>query len=220
MQKRKIIFDDYDTAQHGWTLTGWALGAPEQKTNYVDKPSGDGAWDLSTALTDGVLKYRDRPLTASFESSVGTRLEREETIRGMINKLDGMRVHIRLPDDDLHYVVGRLHVVREYNDLSHAAVTVEATCEPWKYANNETVVILTATTAKQTYYLVNGGRRVVVPTLQVEGSTVLLEYGTRSISLGVGSYQWPDLLLTPGTHSLTVSGIGSVIVTYREAVLA
>lgn len=221
MQKRKIIIGDYDTAAHGWTLTRWKLSAAVQKTRYVDKPSGDGAWDLSTALTDGVPKYNDRELTATLECSENSRLEREAVIQHMINLLDGFRWKIRLPDDDLHYIMGRLHVAREYNDLAHASVTVRAVCEPWKYANAETLVSLTASASRQTAQLTNKGRQVVVPTLTVTGASasVLLEYGASSITLSAGTYQWPSLILAPGRHELTLSGTGSVLVSYREAVL-
>lgn len=219
MQKRKILIGDYDTAVHGWTLAGWTLSGAEQKTNYLEKPNGDGSWDLSTALTDGIPKYRDRSLTITLECSEGTRLDREAVIRNMINLLDGLRWEIRLPDDDFHFIVGRVHVIREYNDLAHASVTVTAVCDPWKYSNAETVVALVATATKQTAILQNNGRRAVVPTLKVEGSSVLLAFGTASKALATGSYQWPDILLTPGRHVLTYSGTGSVIITYREAVL-
>lgn len=219
MEKRKIILGTYDTAVHGWTLTGWTLARAEQKTKYLDKPNGDGAWDLSTALTDGIMRYKDRNLKATFECSEGTRLEREERIRHLINALDGMKVEIRLPDDDQHYVVGRLAIKREYNDLAHAAITVEAVCEPWKYANTETVVTVTATATKQRVTLYNGGRRAVVPTLTVTGSSVLLEYGDASQALSAGTYQWPNLLLAHGQIALSVSGSGVISFTYREAVL-
>lgn len=221
MQKRRIIIGDYHTDAHGWTLTGWTLSRAEQKTNYLEKPNGDGSWDLSTALTDGIPKYTDRELTATFECSEGTRMEREETIRNMINLLDGFRWEIRLPDDDQHHVVGRVHVVREYNDLAHAAVTVTAICEPWKYSNAETIVTMAVIHEKQPITLYNNGRRAIVPTLNVggAGASVLLEYGTRSQALSAGTYQWPDLLLTPGSHRVLCSGSGTLTVTYREAVL-
>lgn len=214
-----MLLGTYDTAEHGWTLTGWRLEAAEQKTNYIEKPNGDGSWDLTTALSDGIVKYKDRPLTASFECSEGTRLEREALIRQMINQLDGMKVEIRLPDDDYHYVMGRLHVVREYNDLAHAAVTVTATCEPWKYSIAETIVTVAATETKQRVTLYNGGRRAVVPLITVTGSSVLLEYGTASQAFSSGEYKWPHVLLTTGSLSLTYSGSGTVTFTYREAVL-
>ena len=219
MEKRKIILGDYDTAIHGWTLTGWKLGAAEQKTKYIEKPNGDGSWDVSTVLTDGIIRYSDRPFTASLECSEGTRREREAMISQMVNSLDGMRVNIYLPDDDAHHVIGRLHVVREYNDLVHAAVTVTSTVEPWKYTNTDTAVTVTASSEKRSVILNNGGRRAVVPTINVTGGSVLLEYDTVTQAMSEGTYQWPKLLLTPGVHTLTYSGSGSVTFTYREAVL-
>lgn len=218
MIKRKIIFGTYDTAAHGWTLTGWQLGVAEQKTNYVDKPGGDGSWDLSTALTDGIMRYSDRNLTATFECSEGDRLSREATIREMINTLDGMRLDIELPDDPYHHVTGRIRVARDYNDPAHAAVTVTAICEPWKYSNTETVVTLSAGATAKSATLVNNGRRAVVPTLTVADS-VLIVLGATALTLSAGTYQLPDILLTTGTHTLTYSGSGSLIITYREAVL-
>lgn len=222
MKKRGLTLGTYNTADYGWVLqAGWKLSPAEQKTNYVDRPGGDGSWDLSTTLTDGIPRYKTRTLTATFECSDGDRLSRETKIRNMINLLDGMQENIKLPDDDFHYIFGRLHVSRDYNDLAHAAVTVTAVCDPWKYSNTETVVGLTASATKQAVKLTNKGRRSVVPTLNVTGTgaSVRLEYGTGSMALGVGTYQWPDLLLTPGSHEVLYSGTGSVTITYREAVL-
>lgn len=216
--KRKITFGNYDTAANGWTLTGWKLSAAEQRTKYLDKTSGDGSWDLSTALTDGIIRYNDRELVATFECSEGDRLSREAKIRQMVNQLDGERLNIELPDGPFHYVTGRLHVVREYNDNAHAAVTVSARCEPWRYANTETVISITVANSAQTAQLVNGGKRALVPVLMVTGE-VVLTYGTETTTLTSGDYQWPELLLTPGTHDITVSGTGQITVTYREAVL-
>lgn len=221
MIKRRIVFGTYDTAANGWTLAGWKLGAAVQKTNYVDKPGGDGSWDFSTVLTDGMARYRDRTLTVTLECSEGDRLSREAKIRHMVNLLDGVREDIVLPDDSTHHLNGRLHVVRDYNDLAHAKVTVTATCQPWKFANIETEVKLTASTTAQKARLVNGGRRAVVPTLKVTGTnaSVQLMYGAATLTMAAGTYQWPELLLTPGTHEITYVGSGSLSISYREAVL-
>ena len=221
MQKRKIIFGEYDTAAHGWTLTGWNLTAAEQKTKYIEKQAGDGSWDLSTALTDGVARYSDRTLTAKLECSEGNRTSREAAIRHLVNTLDGMRVDITLPDDDQHFINGRLHVVREYNDLAHAAVTVTAVCGPWKYAKAKTFCPLTLTAAKQKVILTNGGRRTLVPDIKVTGGPMFIEYDKMITEVpGDGqTYQWPDLVLTPGAHRITVSGAGTALISYREAVL-
>lgn len=219
MTKRTIAFGGYDTAANGWTLAGWQLSPAEQKTNFVERTGGDGSWDLSTALTDGQPRYYDRTLTVNLEHSGGDRLSREAIIRQMINQLDGLRQNIELPDDPFHYITGRLHVAREYNDPAHAAVTVTAVCGPWKYSTTEKQVTLTAATAEKTAQLVNVGRLAVVPTLTVTGSSVLVKFGTFSRALSAGTYQLPDLLLTPGTHALKYSGTGTLGIKFREAVL-
>lgn len=221
MQKRKIIIGGYDTAAQGWTLAAWKFEPAEQKTNFIERTGGDGSWDLSTAMTDGQPRYYDRTLSVTLERSDGDRLSREAAIRNMVNLLEGMRERIILPDDDDHYITGRLHVARGYNDPAHASVSITAVCEPWKYSNADKVVTLTAATAEKTVQLVNNGRRAVVPTLTVTGSgaSVRLAFGTTSRTLGAGTWQVPDLLLTPGTFDLKYSGTGTLAIKYQEAVL-
>jgi hypothetical protein len=213
------MIGEYDTAENGWTLSAWSFSPAKHKENMVAKPAGDGAWDLSTALSDGIPRYQPRTLTATLERSDGDRESREFEIRDMINALDGLQWEIYLPDDVDVYVVGRVSVARNYSDLAHASVIVTATCEPWKYSQYESMQEIRATSAAQAHHIYNGGRRAVVPTLKVEGGEVLLVYGAASRALSAGTYQVPDLLLTPGVHEITVSGSGLLRITYREAVL-
>lgn len=222
MQKRRFILGDYNTAYFGWTLTGWKLEAAEQKTTFVDKPNGDGSWDLSTTLTDGVPKYKDRKLTITLEASEGSRMEREAIIREMVNTLHGARVNITLPDDDDHYMVGRLHVAREYNDLAHAAVTVTAICEPWKYSTIQTVIVLQASDSWQSAMLTNAGGRVVSPWITVSGSNASVVMWFNNMQLSIGPHKgfyWADLIVKPGSHEFMYQGSGTITLTYREAVL-
>lgn len=219
MLARSVMFGEYDTASHGWTLAGYKLSDPEQKTNYIEKPGGDGSWDLSTFNTDGLPRYKDRSLTVTLEHSGGTRVDREDIINLMINKLDGLEWHITLPDRPGYFLTGRVHVAVDYNDLAHAKVTVTAVCAPWFYKLTETEYVLTVTETEKAVKLTNNGRRAMVPTLKVTGSTTLL-YGSSYLELTTpGTYEWPVLLLTPGEHLLEYSGAGTLTVTYREAVL-
>ena len=222
MEKRKIIFGSYDTDLNGpWTLSSWSLTAAEHHSQYVQVPGRDGDLDLSTALTDGTPRYGSRTLTATLERSDGTRLERESAINTMINWLDGWRMDIRVPDDEGHYLTGRVHVAKLYNDPAHAAVTVTAVVDPWRYNNYETAVKLTAGTDAVEARLTNSGRRTVVPLLTISGDSaqVLLVYGANSWALGAGTYQLPDLIVPQGGISITYSGVGELSFTYREAVL-
>lgn len=219
MQKRTLKIGEYDTAEHGWTLTSYAVSDPEQKTHYIEKTAGDGSWDLSTAVTDGIPRYKDRAFTAVLECSVGNRTERAALISRLFNLLDGFEWPIVTPDHAGHYLTGRVHVALNYNDLAHASVTVTAVCEPWFYKAQETAFSLAVDQEERRVVLPNDGRKVLVPLLTVTG-TALLKYGTSSVQLtDAGSYEWPTLLLTPGDHTLTYSGDGQLVIKYREAVL-
>jgi hypothetical protein len=220
MEKRGFLIGNYDTAAEQWTLTEWKLADPAVVTDLVDVPGRrKGPLDLSTALTDGDPVYGSRQLTATFECSEGTRMEREARISTMVNWLDGWRLNIVLPDDPYRYITGRVSVARNYNDLAHASVSVTAICEPWRYNAAETTVVLSATATAQAAALLNGGRLSVVPRLQVSGGDVVLVYGASSWALGEGVYDLPDLLLQAGESVVTYSGAGVLTLTYREAVL-
>lgn len=225
MIKRTIKLGDYDTAAHGlWTLAGWDFPEPVQETNLVAVPGRvKGPLDLSTALTDGEPSYSARVLSIVLESSEGDRLARKARIADMVNMLHGRRVDIVLPDDPLHYATGRLAIKTLYNDPAHASVQVTATCEPWLYAMDETVLPLQATATAQTSLLRNSGAMSVVPLVQIAaaaGASVNLKYRDFSWSLAAGDYKLPDLLLTPGDHVIEYSGTGTLTITYREAVIA
>lgn len=219
MAKRGMIIGSYYTNVR-WILASWALDAPELITDLVDVPGRrKGPLDLSTALTDGDPVYGSRLLEAVFECSEGTRMEREAWISEMINSLDGYIHHIVLPDDPLHYLVGRVSVTKQYNDLAHASVRVTATCEPWRYSVAETMATLTATETPQTATLPNSGRLAVVPQLTITGGDFRLVAGSQTWALGVGTYMLPDLLLFKGGQVITYSGSGTLTAIYREAVL-
>lgn len=226
MIKRTARIGDYDTAVYGWTLAGCVLSPPEQKTNYVERTGGDGSWDLSTVLTGGIPRYKDRSLTLTLENSEGRRADREKIISAMVNQLDGLVWQIVIPDHPDYYLVGRVHVAVNYSDLAHAKVTVTATCQPWLYKARETVreldAPITASTDAATFLILNEGRRVVTPVLTVNG-TAHLGFKEYRQSFTTGTYEWPALQLAPGQNELTYTGsyngTDTLTLTYREAVL-
>lgn len=221
MDKRKIIIGTYDTAVTGlWTLCEWELSPAEQETDFVEVPGRKkGPLDMSTALTDGDPVYGPRTLRAVLESSEGSRLERESRINVMVNWLDGWRADIKLPDDEQHYIVGRVSVKKLYNDPAHGSVELTATCEPWRYNNEETKVVLPGSAEVQKATLPNAGRLAVVPLLTVSDGDVLLTAGGASWALGPGTYALPDLLMQSGGKEIEYSGTGTLTFTYREGVL-
>ena len=224
MSKRRIKIGSYDTAVDGlWTLSSWHLSEAELAESYASVPGrADGPLDLSTILTDGEPHYNARTFEAVLESSEGTRLEREARINAMINQLDGYRHNIILPDDDTRYICGRVRIKKIYNDLAHCSVQVTATCEPWRFNVEETILVLDASETEKLAVLTNEGRKSVIPVIDISES-ILLKYSTNqetfSWTKSEGQYIFPDLYLTPGTHQIHYSGSGQIKFTYREAVL-
>lgn len=221
MEKRGLKIGTYDTVVDGqWLLTGLVFSDPVQVTDYVEVPGRrKGPLDLTASLTDGDPTYESRTLTATFESSEGSRLERENRIEVMTNRLNGWKWDITLPDDNKHYIVGRVSVSKLYNDTAHASVQVTAICEPWRYKNEETKVVLIGATEVQTATLYNNGRLMTQPHLTVTGGDVLLAMGGLNWALSPGNYVLPDLLLPQGGKTITYSGAGTLTFTYREGIL-
>ena len=205
MAKRTIKFGDYDTAETGlWTLTGLSLSNPEQQTNYIEVPGRRGGLlDLSTAMTDGEPVYNSRTLKATFESSEGTRAERETRLNTMLNTLDGYSMKIILPDDTTHYLQGRLTVKKKYNDDAHASVEVSAVCEPWRYKTTAYKASATAAATKWVNFrMYNRGRASVVPTITIEttAADAAVKYNGATWRLAPGTYTIPAIVF-PGNDT-------------------
>lgn len=218
MKKRTVKIGDYDTAARGWTLAGCKLADPVLKENYVEKPGGDGSWNLTGAVTGGIPRYKNRPLEITLECSEGDREHREALINELVNTYDGYEWPVVLPDRPDHYLTAQLRVAVNYSDLAHAAVTITGTCEPWLYSARESIVELTGAVGIQRATIRNSGRRAMVPTLTVSGS-IQLKYGIFTADLTTGVYEWSPLLLTPGLHEVEYNGDGTLAITFREAVL-
>ena len=219
MNKRSIDIGGYNTAAEGWTLSALSFSDPVHDQVLIKIPGSSVTLDMSTVLSDGEPTYSTRTLTATLECSEGTRRDRLALVSDMINRLDGRRVDIVLPDDPNRYVTGRVAVKTRYNDLAHASVSISATCDPWRYSDTETVVSLVGASTQKTKTLTNGGRKAVVPAIQVEGGEVSLGFGENTWTLSVGSYVLPDIYLTPGNHSVTYKGTGTAVLTWREGIL-
>lgn len=218
MEKRKIIFGTYDTSLNGWTLTEWIFEAPVYKANFVSVPGRDGDLDLSTSLTGGEPVYNSRMLTATFESSEETRLIRETIINTMVNKLDGIRMKIYIPDDNDHYLEGRVHVEKKYNDIAHASVIITAVCDPWRYSKEETTVTISASTTEMITSLQNDSKKSIVPLIEVTSSSIHVTYGEKTWDLSKGKYKLPDFCVPPGTSSVKYKE-GTAIIKYRQVIL-
>ena len=214
---RFFVLDKYNT-WYDWrlTLTAKDVTAPEAKTNYVSIDGMSGTLDLSEALTGDVL-YNDRTVTASFWSSEGTFQERATLLKTVTAALHGKKVRIIEPDDPEHYFLGRIKIKGVEQDQVHLAFTIEATCEPWRYAVEETERRVDVN-GDLDAVINNTGVKTLTPTLTVTG-TVYVTFNGNTTELTAGTWKITDLRLAQGVNVVKLTGWGSVTFTYREASL-
>lgn len=214
---RFFVLDKYNT-WYDWrlTLTAKDVTAPEAKTNYVSIDGMSGTLDLSEALTGDVL-YNDRTVTASFWSSEGTFQERAALLKTVTAALHGKKVQIIEPDDPEHYFLGRIKIKGVEQDQVHIAFTIEATCEPWRYAVEETERRVDVN-GDLDAVINNTGVKTLTPTLTVTG-TVYVTFNGNTTKLTAGTWKITDLRLAQGVNVVKLTGWGSVTFTYREASL-
>lgn len=215
---RAVQFGEFHTADD-WDLilNAKTMNPPNPKTVTVTVDGRDGDLDLSEALT-GEVKYSRRSATFTFLLTGYTESERAETLTEIINSIHGKNLNIIEPDDPDHYLVGRCTVSDVKNTKAYASFKVTADCEPYRYATNEVNRFITASATPVDVILTNTGRKTVTPTLTVDG-TVNLAFGSSNVALETGTYKLSSLLLKTGTTTVTVSGSGTVMFTYREGVL-
>lgn len=212
---RAFIFDKFHT-WYDWrlTLTGKSHPDPEPNFNYIKLDGANGTIDATEALT-GEVTFADRTVVADFVTSEGTRQERDAVLREISARLHGRKVKIVEPDDPDHYFLGRCKVKPGEKSAVQMAFSIEATCDPWRYAVDaiERTVDVDGTVD---VVLRNNDRKTVVPTLTVNGS-VTIEYKGATTTLGAGVYKIPDLKLWQGVNVVRLTGTGSVTFIYREA---
>lgn len=217
MNRRYFILDKFNT-WYDWRciLTAKTLTAAEPKTTYVSIDGASGDLDMSEALT-GEPVYNNRTVTASFACTEGTYKDREELLRKIRTALHGRKVQIIEPDDPDHYFLGRVKIKEEKNHAAYMEFTIEANCDPWRYAIQETARTVSASGGIDVV-INNHGDKSLCPVLDVTGRVVLSFMG-KTAELTTGSYKVADLKLARGANVVNVSGTGSVKFAYREALL-
>ena len=213
---RAFTIDGYNT-YHDWglVLTAKSIPPAEPKLVYIPLDGKNGSLDLTEALA-GETTYQDIPLSASFSLSGGDYVTRERRLCGIILLLQGRKVRIVEPDDPDHYLLGRVRVKRGVHHAAYHTFTIEATCEPWRYALEPTRRTVPVD-GEVDVVLNNTGARTVRPDLEVDGD-VVVEFNGLTATLTSGRHQLADIRLKSGANVVHLSGEGTVTFIYTEAV--
>ena len=215
--ERQFKIGDFETwIDWDLILTSKDVTPPEPKSMYVDIDGMDGSLDLSESLTGGPV-YKDRTVSATFWTDRGSRKDRSALIRDIVNNIHGKKLPIIEPDDPDHYFLGRVKVKDINNIIPYATISIEATCEPWRYLNEDITRYFKVNSLDPTALVfTNEGAKTVCPEIKITGAITLMYDGIET-QLSAGVYKISDLKFKQGKNVVEVSGSGSVTFTYKEA---
>lgn len=200
---------------HSWDdlellLTSVEIGSAKPKYKEVEVEGSSVVLDYTEAF--GEVKYGQRLLVFGFKTIVPRSQFR--TVHSKVqDALQGLRVDISLDDDPEYYYSGRISVSPFTNEKNIGIISIECKCEPWKYKKVDTVVAQSVD-GSATISLQNSRKRVV-PTITTTAE-MTIAFDGYSGTYNAGTFIIPELELSQGANSVTVTGTGNITFTYRE----
>lgn len=213
----EVFFDGIASFRDwGLYLTSLTIDAPKPKEIYVEIPNGDGALDLTEALT-GEVHYESRPFEAIF--AIKPETYSVELVRWMIGYLNGKQRTIRTKEEPGYYLIGRCATSLK-NDGVLATLTVKATCQPWKFKNDVTAINATIGASGTTTLNLANERKRVIPTITASAA-VIIAFNGQTISVNVGTQRLTNIALSYGDNALSITGAEGTTVSfeYQEGAL-
>jgi len=209
-----ILFGDYHSYRDlRLILVSKEIGAPAVKVNKIDIPGADSSLDLTDFF--GEPKYEDTMHKFTFVS-IEPQSQFLSQFSLVKNAIHGKKDRIILDDDPSFFYYGRMHVSSFTNEKNIGHITVECECEPYKYKLAQTVVTK-AINGTQAITLTNGRKRAVPEVTITTDSSINIVYQTSNVwDLGSGSFTLPELELTEGDNTVTVTGTGTITFKWWE----
>ena len=213
----EVFFDGIASFRDwGIYLSSIVIDDPKPKEIYVDIPNGDGALDLTEALT-GEVHYESRPFEAVF--TIKPETYSVELVRYLRNYLNGKQRTIRTKDEPGYYVIGRCATSIKKDGVL-TLLTVKATCQPWKYKNDVTAINTTIGASGTNTLNLTNERKRVIPTITASAA-VTIAFNGKTISVNAGTQRLTNIALSYGDNLLTITGAEgtTVLFEYQEGAL-
>lgn len=213
----EVFFDGIASFRDwGIYLSSIVIDDPKPKEIYVDIPNGDGALDLTEALT-GEVHYESRPFEAVF--TIKPETYSVELVRYLRSYLNGKQRTIRTKEEPGYYLIGRCATIVKKDGVL-AVLTVKATCQPWKYKNDVTSINTTIGASGTTTLNLTNERKRVIPTITASAA-VTIAFNGQTISVNAGTQRLTNIALIYGNNALTITGAAGTTVSfeYQEGAL-
>lgn len=213
----QAFFNEMDYSELGLRLLSLTIEAARPKEYYVDIPSGDGALDLTEALT-GEVHYDDRNVEAVYRLQLGE--DTQDIVERINNDLNGKKVTVHQPEKVGYHLLGRCSVAYRRRNHIYGELTITARCRPWYYKNNLTVRSATMGDSGTASLFLHNSRKRVIPTVTTSNEATISFRG-KTIVATAGSHRFTNLVLTEGQNELALSGAAGTTVNfeYQEGAL-
>lgn len=211
-----VTFNNEKSAYYDWNvvLVKADIPLPSPKTLAVNIAGADGVIDLSEVVS-GDIKFNNRTIKLTFEMMDDTNYT--SLISEMANYFHGKVLTFRFDNDDSWYWKGRA-VINTWECVRRLGkIVVAIDCEPYKYANTETSVMITVSNNTKNIILKNE-RKHICPELVVTGTPTLVWNGV-DYPLTSSVTQLINLVLGEGDNFIKVKGNGTVNIKYRQGCL-
>lgn len=201
---QKHSLDDF-----GLWLNPLEIPYPEVKTKYVDLEMADGQIDLTESA--GRIFYNNRTFPITFQCV--DRLRFGETINELIAFLHGQQAKVTFWYEPEYYYFGRIVVNQYTSESGTGTIELEATFNPYKLKQFETVAVDDVTGEKTVIY--QNDRMIVTPTFKAS-SAINFTFNGNDYALGTTETVFPDLEFKKGENIIQYTGTAQVTVTYQE----
>lgn len=185
------------------------------QTNFLKVHGRDGYLDLTEA--NGEVKFDSREFTFRFTVAPNDEMTFDERVSFVSSLLNGKQCKITLDRDPDYYWLGRCVVDKYAQNKIIGEITVKATVSPYKLKQSITVVTVNLAST-QTVELRNS-RMTAVPTIECTNGGVVATFNGKAYALEYGENKILGIRFTEGNNRLTLSGTGTVTITWQEGVL-
>ena len=207
------MHSEYDFEMY---MTDFSVSPPEPRTSYVDVPFRDGPLDFSTALTGGVVKYKNRTVTAEFKTQDRTPDSWKSRYHTFINYVQGQKLQLIFDYDPEYYYLGRISCDVSKDDQVIGTISISADCDPYKYKLSPTVKEFDVSGSLSV--TLPNDRMPTVPVVTTDAE-ITIQFGESTIVFPAGTRKAPALLLLEGENQLTLTGSGHIKFEYQEGAL-
>ena len=212
-----IFIDGDSMLELGWVRESIDFPIPKAQTETLVVPGRNTPIRFNEAL--GRIAYEPRAFTIVL-TMLGTRQAFNEKVRLMGNRYQGRLLRVVCSEEPSLYVLGTLDISTEYDPLTgKGSITIECDdADSYRYHTQETVVTITGSDEA----VLNNDYMPVVPVVTTTEETRLVwSVGTDTFNktLSAGTWEIPELELSQGENTITVTGEGETTFRYREGCL-